>query len=349
MNVSVRQLRAFRSVAELRSFSAAAQRLRVSQPALSTTIRKLEQVLGVRLFDRTTRQVAPTAEGEELLRIAGRLIDDFEAVSADLRDYLERRRGRVVVAALPSLAAVTLPPVLAEFAARHPGVDVRIRDTLHDDIQELVEAGAADFGLTVRPGADRPLAFDPLIVDRFVLVCRRDHPLARAGRATWAEVVRWPVVTMSRTSSVRQHLDAACAQAGIEARSHFDAAHLATVGALVRAGLGVAALPSLTTPLLAFADLAEVPLAEPTVERTMGLVRRASRSPSVAAQALIALLLERAGVRAACPSPGGAVSPERWSPSRTSRPPSRASGTASTSRPARAARRSRGSRGPTPG
>src|SRR3546814_19898677 len=91
MNLTLRQLQAFRAVADLGSFSEAAERLHLSQPALSATIRKLEEMLNVRLFDRTTRQIALTPEGEELRRLANRLIDEFEAVSGDLQDYLARR------------------------------------------------------------------------------------------------------------------------------------------------------------------------------------------------------------------------------------------------------------------
>ncbi len=290
MNVTIRQLQAFRAVAELGSFREAAARLHLSQPALSAAVRKLEFVLDVRLFDRTTRRLALTAEGQELLRLASRLIEEFDAVTGNLRDYLARRRGRIVVAALPSLAALTLPRALARLKRLHPGIDVAIRDTLHDEIQELVESGSADFGLTVAPADERGFAFAPMLVDRFVMLCRHDHPLAHRRSISWEQMLRSPMVSMSRTSSVRQHIEAACAQAGIDSRGGYDAAHLATVGALVREGLGVAALPSSTTPLLAFAGLAEVPLHSPRVERTMGMIRRTGRSPSVAAQALIELL-----------------------------------------------------------
>jgi len=290
MNLSIRQLQVFRAVAESGSFGEAAERMHLSQPALSAAIRKLEFVLNVRLFDRTTRRVSLTAEGVELLRLSVRLIEEFEAVTNDLHDYLARRRGRVVVAALPSLAALTLPPALARLKARHPGIEIVLRDTLHDEIQDLVESGSADFGLTVAPSPARGLEFEPLLVDRFVMVCRADHPLANRRSVSWERMLRFPIVTMSRTSSVRQHLDAACAQAGIAIGSRFDAAHLATIGALVREGLGVAPLPSSTTPLLRFAELVEVPIIAPKIERTMGIVRRAGRSPSVAAQALLELL-----------------------------------------------------------
>jgi DNA-binding transcriptional LysR family regulator len=128
-------------------------------------------------------------------------------------------------------------------------------------------------------------------------------------------VVRHPLVGMAQTSSVRQHIDAACAQAGIALDHAYDPEHLATVGALVREGLGVAALPSLTTPLLRFAGLVEVPIVRPRVERTMGIVSRAGRGLSVAASALVELLAEQAG-EDALRAPTGAARRARRSVSR---------------------------------
>jgi LysR family carnitine catabolism transcriptional activator len=290
MKIGLRSLQAFRRVAELRSFSLAAERMRVSQPALSATIRKLEEILGVKVFDRTTRQVLLTPDGRELLRLATRMIDEYESVFGDFQDYLAQRRGRVVIAALPSVAAVLLPPVLRRFRAGHEAVDIRIRDTLHDAVLDEVLSGAADFGLTVAPSGHAELAFERLFADSFVLVCPRDHKLAGRASASWREIARHPIIAPSPTSSVRQAIAAACAKAGIDLHVAYEAEHLSTMGGLLAAGLGVTALPSLSLPLLGANDFAVVPIAKPSVERTIGIVRRAGRTPSVAAAALLAEL-----------------------------------------------------------
>lgn len=287
MKIGLRPLQAFCRVAELRSFSLAAEQMRLSQPALSAAIRKLEETLGVRLFDRTTRQVLLTPDGRELFRLASRMIDEYESVFGDFQDYVARRRGRVVIAALPSVAAVLLPPVLGRFGAAHEAVDIRIRDTLHEGVLEEVRSGAADFGLTVAPVPGDGFAFEPLATDRFVLVCPREHALATRREAAWREIARYAVVLPAPTSSVRQAVIAACAKAGVQLRVVYEAEHLSTIGGLLVAGLGVSALPSLSLPLLGSNDLAVVPLRQPVVERTLGIVRRAGRTPSVAAAALL--------------------------------------------------------------
>ena len=147
LNLSTRQLRAFLALAELKSFTRAAHRCHLSQPAFSALVRSLEESLGARLFDRDTRNVELTVEGKLLEEPARRLLADFEGLVADMGDRVARRKGRVSVAALPSLAAGWLPALFAEFRHANPGVDLALHDTLSDQCLELVRAGRADFAL----------------------------------------------------------------------------------------------------------------------------------------------------------------------------------------------------------
>src|SRR5438046_3962158 len=132
LNLSTRQVRAFLALAEHRNFTRAAQQSHLSQSAFSTLIRGLEDQLGVRLFDRDTRKVDLTAEGRLFREGAARLLDDFATAMEDLGEHAARRRGRVALAALPSLAAGWLPPVLTDFRARYPGIEVAVSDVLSD-------------------------------------------------------------------------------------------------------------------------------------------------------------------------------------------------------------------------
>src|SRR5690606_32408095 len=115
MNISSRQLRAFVALAQERHFTKAAERCHQTQPAFSAQIRALEDAVGVRLFDRTTRRVELTPEGLLFNESALRLLNDLEAVMGDIQDHVAKRRGRVAVAALPSLAAGWLPDIYAQF------------------------------------------------------------------------------------------------------------------------------------------------------------------------------------------------------------------------------------------
>src|SRR5690349_18971038 len=128
MNVSTRQLRAFVLLAAQRNFTRAAAAMHLSQPAFSALIRQLEDALGLRLFDRSTRSVELTVEGREFELSARRVLDEFDGALAGVRDQAARRRGRVSIALLPSLAAGWLPPVLAGFRSAYPGIELQVAD-----------------------------------------------------------------------------------------------------------------------------------------------------------------------------------------------------------------------------
>ena len=177
-NLSTRQLRAFVALADERSFTRAAAAIHLSQPAFSALIRTLEDELRTRLFDRDTRSVQLTAEGKLFEPSARRLLGDVGEAVSDLSDHVERRKGRVHVAALPSLAAGHLPAIFAEFTRRWPGIDLTLSDLLSDACVALVRNGQADFALAATGASHAGLHAQLLCTDRFYLVCRKDHPLA---------------------------------------------------------------------------------------------------------------------------------------------------------------------------
>ena len=170
-NVSTRQLQAFIALAEQRSFTRAATLCHLSQPAFSALIGQLEDTLGLRLFDRSTRHVAPTAEGQAFEVSARRVLAEFDAALAGVNDQLARRRGRVSIALLPSLAAGWLPQVLQTYRARHPGIEIEVADVLSEPCVERVRSGEADFALAAIRADTPELRAEPFCSDGFHLVC----------------------------------------------------------------------------------------------------------------------------------------------------------------------------------
>ncbi len=291
---SPQQLAAFLHLARSGSFSEAARLQGVSQPALSRTVQHLEEVIGQRLFDRTTRSVALTPTGQELLPIAERLVAEFDSSFGELARFVAGRRGRVVVAALPSIAAVMLPPAIARYRLDHPDVEVAIMDGLSGSVLDAVAEGRADIGLTIKPSPRTTLSYRPLMSDEFGLVCRPDDPLAGEEALPWSVFAERPFVAMAPESSVRQMTDAAFLQAGLAIPPLYGCAFLGTTGHLVAAGLGVTALPRLTLPLLGRLGLAWRRLERPVMRRHMGVVTRAGRTLAPAALAFLAALQEQA-------------------------------------------------------
>jgi LysR family transcriptional regulator, carnitine catabolism transcriptional activator len=285
-NLSTRELRAFVALAEQRSFTRAAALCHLSQPAFSALVRQLEVQIGARLFDRTTRSVELTAEGQALLEPARGLLRATAHAVADVRDHAARRRGRVALALLPSLAAGWLPPLLADFRAAHPGIELDVADVLSDDCVERVRSGRADLALASTRRKAAELLTDPFCTDRFHLVCRRDHALARGrGAVKLADLATHPVVQLSRSSSVRQYVEAAIYPMQLHSVLELD--QLSTVAGMVRAGLGVTLVPSLTLFHFQHADLVSRPLAGGGPTRQLFVVRRADRVLSTAAQGLL--------------------------------------------------------------
>jgi DNA-binding transcriptional LysR family regulator len=283
-DLSTRQLRAFLTLADTASFTRAAAACHLSQPAFSALIRGLEEQVGLRLFDRSTRHVALTAEGAAFRPRAQRLLEEFDAALGGLRELAARERGRVSVALLPSLAAGWLPEVLAGFRARWPGITLQVADVLSEPCIERVQRGEADFALAAVRADTPALRAQPFCADGFHLVLPAGHRLAR-GRAPQPQDLRGEAfIHLSRTASVRQVLEAALHPQVPPATLEVD--QLATVAGMVRAGLGLSIVPSLTLYQFQGEGLVTRPLRWPGLSRQIYLVRRRDRGLSVAAQAL---------------------------------------------------------------
>jgi DNA-binding transcriptional LysR family regulator len=171
-NVSLRQLRAFVSVAEAGSFTAAAVGLRITQSAISALIRDLEIELGLQVFDRTTRAVRLTEPGQELLPTARRLLIDLQAAITSSRELATKKRGRVRIAATPLFCSLFLPEIILDYRMHFPGVEIIVRDRAAGSIATLVDDGEVDLGIGTPPMDDLSLDIDSLI------------PAPRANKAT---------------------------------------------------------------------------------------------------------------------------------------------------------------------
>ncbi|WP_294254948.1 LysR family transcriptional regulator [uncultured Sphingomonas sp.] len=280
---SLTSLRLFMQVAQHGSFSETGRSANVSQPALSRTIRLLEEQLGVRLFDRNSRNVALTSAGEALLPIVERLTGDFDHAFSELAQNFAGSRGRVVIGALPSVAAGTLPAAIASFRELHPQVEIVLRDHLSGALFQAMEERQLDLAVTTPPDAGK-FVFDPLMQDAMVLVVPAGGPLDTGKPARWSIFAEHPFIAMAPRSSVRALTDAAMLQANVAARALYDCTQLATVGALIEAGLGITALPESTLRMLHGGRIAARPLVDPVIERTIGVARLADRTLPPAAQ-----------------------------------------------------------------
>jgi DNA-binding transcriptional LysR family regulator len=292
MRIDFPGLQAFLSIAERGSFSRAAAHLNLSQTALSHRIRKLEDDLGFRLLARTTRQVALTPAGLELLPTARRMIGELSDAIDVLRARGHKQQSHVALGCLPTIAAHHLPRVLKQFDAAFPGTSIKIYDNSAGEIATMVQSGQAEFGITIAANGVLDLTVIPLVKERFVLLCKRDHPLAQRRFIAWSQLGDAPLIRISPQAGNRALIDDALGHRREALNWRYEVQHLQTAVGMVTADIGIAVVPNMAVSPQALSGLVAVPLRHPSVSRTVGIVLRRGQPVTPPAQALIDLLRE---------------------------------------------------------
>ncbi|TCR63691.1 LysR family transcriptional regulator [Bosea sp. BK604] len=293
MNVTIRQLRAFALVVQLKSFTKAAAQLHLTQSALSLLIRQLEENLEVQLIERSTRRLEPTALGLELMASAERLLDDFDAAIANVAELGAKQRGKVTITAPYILATAFLAPVVGAFKARHPGISVVLRDSLPEEVVAQVRNGAADLAVASYQGPEAGLRCTPIFEEPLVAVYPKAHALNELPRVCWRDLVDLPVILLSRQSLLRHLADEGFVRAGFAIKPAYELAYAGTAIALVKAGCGVAILPR-SVEVLVDAAVSFSEIEGPEIRRDVAVITRDGKTFSPAAEIFIEALLDHA-------------------------------------------------------
>jgi DNA-binding transcriptional LysR family regulator len=251
-------------------------------------IAKLESDVGLRLVDRDRRRVNLTDDGERLVAVARRIVAELDEIGADLRDRASLGKGRVAVATSPPFAAHWLPPLIAQFRAKYPGIRVELFDHLPPRCMDLVRERQADFAILSAPGPLAGLQYRVLLQESFVLACPVGHRLAARKRVELRELEGVRLVRYARTGSIGQHLH--YAMRGIQVEDAMEVEQLPTVAGLVAAGLGVSVVPGIAIPFFDRSKVALVPVVSPELDHPMHVVWQAGRVLGPAAQAFVDLL-----------------------------------------------------------
>lgn len=288
-NLSIRHLRAFREVAQCGSFTQAAQRLHLTQSTLTATVKQLEQEIGLTLFDRTTRRVVLTREGQQFRSVAERLISDFDTAITDLQAVASQQQGQVAVAASPSTISQLLPPVIQSYHHRHPGVGISLRDDSAGAIEQRVLENDVDFGIGANHSNDPELNYEALLTDRYGIVVPADSDIHGLDEIDWLQLGHMNLLYLSADTGIRAQLNRIREQARLPDRldGSIEVSNPAGLAALIRQGLGIAVLPALAASTEAFNELHFLPLTNPVIERELCFVSRKNRSLSPAAMGLL--------------------------------------------------------------
>lgn len=288
--MEIHQLRYFVAAAEAGSMTLAARRCHVAQPSLSQQVRKLEEGLGVQLFDRVGRGVVPTEAGRALLPRARRILGEVRETQENLRSEVEHGPGRLSIGAIPTIAPYLLPPVLAELRRRSPGCELTVREDLTDHLVEAVVDHELDVAVTSTP-IDHDLVQTEVVGrEALLVVTPRAHPLAATGRITLADLREQATVSLHEMHCLGEQIGAFCARAGVRPDVVCRTTQLATVLEFVRLGLGVSLVPAMAAAGDRSGERAYLPLASRQPTREIALVWRVGRSRPVAARGLAELL-----------------------------------------------------------
>lgn len=308
MNASLRQLRAFVAVATSGSFSRAADTLALTQPAVSRNVTELEQVLGLQLLHRTTREVELTEAGRLLLGNVTRVLEDLDACLLEVQGLATQRKGRVKVASSPTLSAHLLPQCIARGRQLSPDVNIQLLDRIQSDVLLSVRSGEVDFGVVIDPSEKQDLHAQAILSEPFCLVCLSSDRLARKKEVHWAELAGQPLVLLDHASGSRRLIDAALQSHGAAAPVVQDVGHTTTIYSMVEQGLGLSVVPQLAipddwkkraaTPAKAAGEAVLVSRKlVPQVQRSIMLVRRQQRELSPVAHGVWDLIADEARQR----------------------------------------------------
>jgi DNA-binding transcriptional LysR family regulator len=276
----------FVTLAHSMSFTQAAQRLSVTQPALTAAIRQVEFLLGGRLFERSPHRLAPTDAGAAVLPLAERLLHSALGSFDDMARTIADGVRTVRIGLIPSAAAWLLPR-LNELRAKQPSLRFALSDMTNTELVAAVAGGRIDIGIGVREEAvpERGLAYCDLFADDIVLVVRADDPLARRRRSVaWKRLAGRPLAVFA-SGNVNETLLRTSAALGLHLEPAFRMEYTEPIYALVRHHQALAVMPRLYTMSLRDAELVTLTLSSPRVHRTIAMlsVAGAERSPSAAA------------------------------------------------------------------
>jgi LysR family carnitine catabolism transcriptional activator len=290
MNLNLRQLDAFVRVARLGGFSRAAEQMHLSQAGLSILVRKLEERLGLQLFERTTRSVALTADGRNLLPIAERLLQDAQAILHSSERGLDPQHQRIALALPPLLAATMLPGLLQRFRQDFPRVSVAFRECVGEEQISRLYSRDVDFALGFGHEERSELECRPLGRDYLSVAHLPDHPLAKKSRVRWSDLVPLPVIVNAPGSGARTLAEQAFAELGESLTPVYETSNHITSVSLAREGLGVAIVSSCMHRLAPSMQVALRTLHGPLIARAIQVVRRRGQMPSAPAEAFVALV-----------------------------------------------------------
>jgi DNA-binding transcriptional LysR family regulator len=274
----------FHAVAQAGGISRGAERLHVSQPAVSKQVKELEDALGIRLLERLPRGSRLTDGGKLLAQYVQRMAVVEEETARAIDEFRGLKRGRLAVGASMTIGAYLLPQVFGEFHRRHPDIELELEIANTETIQHHLMEGSFDIGLTEGLMDAEHLDSEVFHEDELVAIAPHGHPLLKQKRITAREFCREPFILREAGSGTRAVVEQALGKRGLKVKPVLSLANPEAIKRAVIAGLGVAIVSRLAIGCeLQIGSLAVVPLKDLVIRRPLHLQQLRSKSPSPAA------------------------------------------------------------------
>ena len=292
MTMELRQLKAFLAVARAGTISRAAERLEVAQPSLSQQIRKLEEDLGVALFDRLRHGVRLTDAGMALRPRAERILAETELAAAELRADIRRGVGRFAIGAIPTMAPYLLPEVVARIRRRHPACELEVREDLTENLVDALADERLDAAILSTPVDHERVRLEVVGQERLVVVAPAAGLLEGVGTITLSELRGLPRVSLHEMHCLGRQIEGFCSMKRVGATISCKTTQLATVLELVGAGVGVSLAPEMAAKRDSSGARRYLRLSRGSPTREIAFATRAGRSRGAVANTAASTVAE---------------------------------------------------------
>jgi DNA-binding transcriptional LysR family regulator len=290
-HLSLKQLRAFVAVYRLRRLAPAAAQLAVTPSEVSVLIRQCESALDTVLFDRSTRQLEPTAAAHEAIDLAESILQDVAQFGGSFREKRALRSARVHLAVTPAVASALLPSAVRRFVQTHPHIRV-IDDCAPDQFVQRIVSEQVEFGIGTPERSGPEIETRTLVEDRLCLVCPDDHPLAQRLRVRWADLKDVPLIAVRPGYGVRRTIDEAAARAGVQLQISNEVGFVTSALWMTASGLGVSIWPAALLRNARQGNLVVRPMVAPVVSRSISVINKRGRPLSAACEAFVQTLAD---------------------------------------------------------
>jgi DNA-binding transcriptional LysR family regulator len=290
MKITIDDLEAFITVADLESFNIAANKLGITQPALSRRIKKLEETLGAKLLDRTTRKISVSIVGEEFIIEARRMLDEFTKSIDDVQELIKTKTGSISLTTNMTIANSILPDIVYDFKKKNPNIRLRISQDSSPEAIKKVLRRECEFAIAQYSQDDPNIEFEPLINDSFEMICNKKHILAKKKKITWEDFESHNFLKLGSNSRTINILRNELGEKIEYLNGDIEVDHFSALIGLVEKNLGVSAIPSLAKFKRPESDIITLPIENPKVSRMLGIITYKGRSLSPASKVFCELI-----------------------------------------------------------